>query len=311
MNKPIANIIMLILTLSIISSCAKALKIAVTVPSIECDVKSITRNDTVLSIVPPNVDIHSYQLRPSDVEELRSSDVIISTAHTPFEIRIRELVRSGEISAKLIEIPKINGIRFFKYPGTNVTNFHMPVYDPENYKVFIKFVAEFLYDISGNKDYVKNAEEVCKRIDELVKKTKKLNMTAAADLPFAQYAVSWLNVSVKYIVLKEPELPILPRDLEKIENSMKNGEIDLVVLCRQDTKASEILKDLAHRYGLPVLYVDSPTSLSGIAEKLENISMEADRLEVEESPGFEILIFLAALLIVFGLRGARGCFPTT
>lgn len=294
--------ILTIVGITLIVSNANGLNIVTTFSNLKDDVKLIAPNDTVLSITKPGVDPHSYQLTPNDVEVLRDADVIISTAHTPFEMKIRELVNSGEIKAKLIEIPRIPGIEILNNPATGLPNYHMPIYDPENYKIFLKYIAEELSKLNPNGRYLERADDVCKEIDELVEKTKKLNCIAVADVPVVQYAVSWLNVSIKYLLLKEPDLPALPDDVRRVEEVIENGEVQVVVVT--DSKASKILKDLARKYGIPILYVPSPMTEGSTFGKLIKISNEVKGLRVErvESPSFCIGLAIVGFAVALGLR---------
>ena len=68
-----------------------------------------------------------------DVAKLREADVIVSTTHAPFETQIVEMVKSGEIKARLVEILRIKGIKILKNPAISTPNYHWPIYDPSNY----------------------------------------------------------------------------------------------------------------------------------------------------------------------------------
>jgi len=274
---------------------ANALNIVVTFANLKEDVRLIAPNDTVVSIVKPGVDPHSYQLTPKDVETLRKADVIISTAHAPFELKIRELVESGEIKAKLIEIPKIPGIVLLKNPMTGKPNLHMPIYDPHNYEVFLKYVAKVLSDLNPKGDYVYRAEKVCREVSEIVAKTRKLNVLAVADQPESQYAVHWLNVTIVSFLVREPGLPALPKDINRIEKEM--GKVKLAVVLDTNTQTSETLRRIAGEHGVPVLVVPSPIEDMSVLRKLETISKEVEELKKPErrTPGFGVILCVFAL----------------
>ncbi|MET1100861.1 MAG: zinc ABC transporter substrate-binding protein, partial [Pyrodictiaceae archaeon] len=115
----------------------KGLLIVTTFPNLVWDIKQLVcKDDRVKSIVPLGVDPHEYQLTPSDIQLLAKADIIVSTAHTPFEEDIRSLTLEGKLYATLIEIPRIPGIRILRNPVTGQPNYHMLIYDPENYKIF-------------------------------------------------------------------------------------------------------------------------------------------------------------------------------
>ena len=286
---------------------SKGLQIVVTFPNLKEDISLIACNDSVTSIAPAGVEPHSYQLTPENVKALKNADLIISTAHAPFEVRIREMVERGETNAKLVEIPTIPGIKILKNPSTGQPNLHMPIYDPENYKTFIMYVADVLSKLNAKNvvEYKANAEKVVKEVDGVVGHARKLNVVAAADIPSAQYAVSWLNVTVRYLVVKEPSLPATPEELRSMERAMKNREIQLAVITRSNSKAASMLEELAKENGIPILYVESPVSMKSVPEKLKSVAEEAERVERVEakSPGYGLLLAIVGLFVA--LKGLR------
>ncbi len=298
-NVGMALILITVLTSLAILTPVNALKIVVTFPSLEEDLKLIAVNDTVESIKAFS---HEYQLTPRDVELLRSADVIISTAHTHFELRIREMVERGEIKAKLIEIPKIEGIKILKNPETHQKNLHMPIYDPKNYIVFLRYVAGELESMNPKEDYRGKVEIVEDRLKGIT--NKRLEAKAIADYPSTQYAVTWLGVNVTRLVVKEHDLPVTP-DVSEIIKSVKSGEITLVVVTKPVvSKQSQMLLEIARENGIRVLYVESPLSKKSVLEKLKYISEQVD-VEVEEekrTPGFG---FLTALMVLAFRRWIR------
>ncbi len=276
---------------------ANALNIVVTFSNLKYDVSLIAPNDTVVSIVKPGVDPHSYQLTPRDVEVLERADVIISTAHAPFEFKIEKLVRAGEIKAELVEIPKIPGIVLLRNPMTGKVNLHMPIYDPHNYEVFLRYVAKVLERLNPKGNYLSRANRVCEEVERIVRNTKKLNALAVADQPESQYAVRWLNVSVVGFLVRSPELPALPEDVKRVEREL--GRVQLAVVLDTKTQASEMLKRMAEERGVPVLVVPSPLEDSSVLKKLEIISKEVESLKgrAKSSPGFEAVALLVALAV--------------
>ncbi len=288
--------ILLLIPLIMIST-ANALNIVVTFSNLKEDMKLIAPNDTIVSIVKPGVDPHSYQLTPKDVNTLKRADIIISTAHAPFELKIRELVESGEIKARLVEIPRIPGIVLLKNPMTGKPNLHMPIYDPHNYEVFLKYVAKALSHLNPGGDYLIRAERVCREVDNIIEKTRKLNALAVADQPESQYAVHWLNVTIVGFLVREPELPALPNDVRRIEREM--SKVQLAVVLDTKTQASETLRRLAEEHGVPVLVIPSPIEDLSVIKKLEIISREVNELKKPErkSPGFEVALCVLALLL--------------
>ena len=96
------------------------LLIVVSFPNLAYDVELLAcEDDTVISLAPPGMDPHDYQLTPSDVELLRRADLVISTAHAPFEVDIRRLVEEGRLSTVLVELPHVPGVRLLVNPITS------------------------------------------------------------------------------------------------------------------------------------------------------------------------------------------------
>lgn len=287
LNKTLLVIITTILLLSLVSQLLigkpnSGLTIVVTFPSLVYDIKQLlAKDDKVISITPPGADPHHYQLTTEDVEVLKKADLIISTAHTPFEINIRKLKLEGEIKAVLIEIPNIKGIKLLKNPMLNQYNYHMPTYDPNNYKIFIKYIASVLEKLRPSYAvyYHSQALKIIERVNNIIKSTRVINVSAVADLPFTEYAVSWTGIKIKFLIIKEHGVYATPRDLKEIENAMKNGIIKIAVITYPVvTPASKMLKDLANKYNIPIIYVYSPLSLNSTISKLLFVSRQINSL---------------------------------
>jgi len=280
--------------------------VVVTFPGLAQDVGLLVcEDDYVVSLVPPGVDPHEYQLRPGDLRLLEDADLIISTGHTPFEARIRELVEAGELGGVLVEVPSIPGIRLLENPATGQPNYHMPIYDPLNYVRFVEYVSGLLADMRPSRagDYEEKAEEVVRTVGEMVEEAPELGLRAVADMPVVPYAVSWLGVDVAYVMLKEPCVPATPGELMEVEEAMAEGEVGLAVVCYPvATSSSEQLEDMAREHGIPVLYVPSPMSQGSIPDKLSEVLEGARALSTPEVGGATSLgplaLTLASALLV-------------
>jgi len=290
------------------------LNVIVTFPNLAEDIKPILcSGDKLLSIAPPGVDPHNYQLTVDDIKKLKLADVIVSTGHTPFEVEIRNLVNSGEVNAVLIEIPKIPGIRILTNPATGQKNLHMPIYDPENYKIFITHVADIFSKLRPefSKEYKVKAQAVANEVTSLVSSVKKMNVVAAADVPFTQYAVTWLGIDIKYFVIREPELPASPKDIENIKSGIENGTISLVVVTKPvRMKASESLISIANKYDVPILYVYSPLCVNSTLIKLKDIVQQISKISkptyeheyISSVPYYvQWVLIMASAAITYGL----------
>jgi len=292
----------------------RKLIIVATFPNLVKDIKLVACSEEVVSLVPAGADPHEYQLTSRDLDLVKRANLIVSTAHTSFEIDLRKKVEQKEFKAVLIELTKIPGIVILNNPALNQPNYHMPIYDPGNYKLFIKYLALKLAEINPLEAeiYLNRAESVARKIDSIVNSTPKLNVVAAADYPFTQYAVSWLGIEIKYLVVKEAGVSATPSDIEKLKEALAKKEVKIVVVAEPvELPASKLLKSLAEKYEVPVLYIPLPFSKGSILSKLEYISSQAKSIKLqlgekgallnEKSPFLEIAAGILSLLIIVEL----------
>jgi len=277
--------VLFLLKVSDASASPQGLLIVTTFPNIADEIKQIAcEGDVVISIAPYGVDPHSYQLTPENIELLSKADVIISTAHAPFEISIGEMVRNKELKGALIEIPKLEEIKILINPSTGKPNYHMPIYDPHNYKAFIKRVANTLAMLNPKcyQTYMEKAEKILQEVRDITSNASFTNLVAVADSPPTQYAVAWLGIKVKYLLIKEHGVSATPSDLLKIEEAISKGEVKLAVILSPTSQAvSKKLEALAKKYGIPILYVPAPFSRGTIPEKLKVIIAQLKKIQFQ------------------------------
>ncbi|UNQ74093.1 metal ABC transporter substrate-binding protein [Infirmifilum sp. NZ] len=256
--------------------------VAVTFYSLKPDLEQlICSGDSVFSVTPPGVDPHEYQLTPSDVAKLRDADIIVSTAHTPFETQIRDLVSRGEIKSVLIEIPNIPGVSIKLNPATGQPNYHWPIYDPENYKIYMAYVEKRLETLRPEcaESYRANLKNLTEKVSTIENATRKLNLCAVATSPPAQYAVEWAGIRVKYLLVKEEDLPATPEDLARIESSLSSGECKLIVVVGStSTQVAQKALELAASHSVPYIVVPDPTAPDSALNKIFKVSQELTKL---------------------------------
>jgi len=256
--------------------------IAVTFYSLKPDLDQlICSGDSVFSVTPSGVDPHEYQLTPSDVAKLRDADIIVSTAHTPFETQIRDLVSRGEIKAVLIEIPSIPGVSIRLNPATGQPNHHWPIYDPENYKIYMAYVEKRLETLRPEcaESYRANLKNLIEKVNTIENTIRKLNLCAVATSPPAQYAVEWAGIRVKYLLVKEEDLPATPEDLARIESSLSSGECKLIVIVGStSTQVAQKALELATRHSVPYIVVPHPIAPDSTLNKIFKVSQELTKL---------------------------------
>ncbi len=251
------------------------LRILVTFSNLLHDLKLLAcPSDSVDYLAPPGLDPHEYELRPADIGKIREADLIVSTAHTPFEISIRGMVLRGEIKARLVEIPSIEGIRIYENPMTGQPNYHMPIYDPLNYLTFMRELRDILKELnpSCSKDYDSNYLALEGRVRRIMDEAQRMNMTALASAPTAQYALEWLGIKVRFLLMKEEGLPATLSELSEIYRAARNNEIGIVVtLGDESTPANLKAVEVSEEFGIRKVSIPSPLDQSSIPEKLTEV----------------------------------------
>ncbi len=251
----------------------KEILIVSTFPSLVDDIESVAcKNETVKAIVPKGVDPHEYQLTPEDADLLKRATVIVSTAHTPFEMKIRDLVEENETKAILLEIPKIPGIKILDNPVTGKPNYHMPIMDPSNYILFMRTLVTVLnkVDPGCTPIHEQKLNELSAETNELLKYRDKYNMTIIASDPTIQYEVSWLGFKVKYLFIVEHDTPASFEELNRITQAISSGEAHCIIA---STSTSEQLRNLINEIKIGnnemrIVYIPGPLASGTILSKL-------------------------------------------
>ena len=276
-------VILLFSTTSIIAvKGEKELVVIVTFSYLKPDVERLICSGEVYALVPSGVDPHEYQLKPSDLDLLKKADLIISTGHTSFERRISELVSSGEVKSKLLDILEIPGLGFIKNPVTSQLNYHMPLNDPVNYLVFMNYLLRAFIEIDREHldCYLANYFSI---VDELgvniLKYRGSMHGKIIVDEPHAQYFAEWLGFDVAWIVKPEEEYQVSPSDLKKLQDFARSGDIRSVFVTRPgNTPESTMLLELARDYSIPVIYVNNPSDVKGIYISLIDLVSQVEVL---------------------------------
>jgi len=270
------------------STAKPGLYIVVTFPSLKPDVEMlICPGDTVDYVAPPAVDPHEYQLTPADIDKLKKADIVVSTAHTKFELDIRQLKSEGVVRALLVEIPNITGIKVRYNPVLGVPNYHWVIYDPNNLRVFAAaLINEFSSLRPECRDtYTKKFNDLNGLISKLLEDAPNLsNVTFAASTPVMQYAIEWTGAKMVALVLKEEDIPPTPQDLNQISQLLSSGSVRFVAVINaaqkqlSPTEPNVYLANEAEKYGVPVVRVPSPLEMRPTIEKLQIVVAELKRL---------------------------------
>jgi len=213
-------------------------KIVVSFPAYNVVLKEAFPQAEVILLTKGAADPHEYQLTPQDLEFLKSlgpGDVIVSPMHAPFELKIAEMVKRGEIKAKMIDITKL--YTFLTFDGKEVrleedhhhehnhnhgdeehggVNMHEHGLYPPNVVRLIRAVSEAT-GLSPDQRFLQRLEELNKTY------AGRFTGRAVAITPAAQYILYWLGYRDIVVLVKEAGVPPTPQDLEKAIQYVKEG----------------------------------------------------------------------------------------
>ena len=322
MNHKLISTIILLATLSLLELSSVVLSqstvlVIVTAPPLRGDIERVVcSGDVVVSLIPPGVDIHEYQLTTKDLELLKKASLIVSTGHTSFEFKIKELVERGELSATLLDILEIPGLKLSKNPVTGQLNYHMPVKDPSNYALFISHLVEELVSLNSERaecyysNYIKLLRELYTSV--LIHRDDYTGL-AVVDSPHSQYYVEWMGFRVVWILKYEEEVPVTAESLEVFRELLVNGSVRVVFVTENFPHYSFIVEE-ASRHSVLVVKTPSPTSsvsildgLKQVVEQLKNSTiteaMVTENVRIEENIRTTTLWMLIAFTsgIVIGI----------
>lgn len=293
------------------------IKIIVTFQFMVEDIESLLcPGDEVASIVPQGIDPHEYQLTYSDLAKLATADLIISTAHTHFEMRIEEMVTSKELRAELIEIPKIQGMVFLSLPSTNITNYHGILFYGRNYVTFINNVSNMLSRLRPEcaDRYRDRAAIAISTVERLEKDSRPLSgLKAVVDTPALQYIATWLGAEVVDTLLVEHDVPPSPQDVERIEKLVERLRSSVVLIFTEDSTARGLMEEIASKYGARVLALPNPvTSTNSILLYMQQAVERALSVRAPENVGKGVsaatqylivaIVVVAAATLLIALR---------
>lgn len=236
---------------------------------------------TVYAIARGEVDPHTYTLTPRDLEKLMGAHLIISTEHTSFEKRIKQLVERGEVGALYLGTRSLTGVRILSLPASDAPNLHFPIYHLDNYRIFLQALSEYLEKLCPQEAGTirEKLDNILERLDEVKERVQSLPpQTAVASIPPAQYALEGLGVRVVHILVTETEAGASPDSLERARNLLQEGGMAAIVVVpapagglEPSTTADRWLEEQARVVDAIVIRVPHPLAEGSVLEKLELI----------------------------------------
>ena len=291
-------------------------KVAVTMPVLGSIVKEIGGDlIEVESLLPPNIDPHSYEPNIEKVLKAVSDASLIvmsGPSHLPIEEKIEKLHDEG-----LIKTPVINyrdyesmGLTILKIPETGAVNPHGYFYSISGLKTIAKACAAELsrIDPSHAEVYEKRLESYLQDLSSLGEKIRSMKvygMKVILGTPMLQYMARDLDLKVVDVIIRAHGLEPSAEDVSKAVELIKSGEASIVLI--SDLAAMEnpaLLKSLRENQVpyvmIPVAeLVDEPELISLAAASLLKSNLEKEL--VEQSSTGDLLSSLAAPSFVANL----------
>ncbi|MET1128582.1 MAG: zinc ABC transporter substrate-binding protein [Thermoproteota archaeon] len=291
---------------------SEGLLIVTSFPSLAEDVKMLAcPGDVVASLAPAGVDPHELQLTPEAAELLQRADIVVTLGHTPLEKAVGELASSRRLSAVVVSVWEIPGIELRANPATGSVNYHMPTYDPNNYKRFVMYLAQVMGALRPEcaERYLERAAEVVSRVDSVTSRVQRVDAAAVLEGPELQYAVEWTGLRPLALLVREHDSPARPEDVARAESLLAQGAV--AVVGYPLSEAGRTLVELAKKYGAAVIYVPSPVTPQPTLAKIEAVAAAVSALRVRSAaPSSSLdavsqpLVHAAGALSVGGLTAA-------
>ncbi len=241
--------------------------VVTTFPGLKPDILSVAGgcNVTVVELVAG--DPHTAQLSPSQARLLAEADIVVTMGHTPADVKAEELA-----SGIVIDIPSIEGIKLLDLPGDGV-NLHYPIYDPENYLVFLDAIAHAMEGAGCTPDYNSTAARAARSLIDNYK-GKANGVVGVADQPFIQYAVTWLGVDVRIVLRQGEHSQASGMMLDEAARLLDEGAVAFVAVDEDGnpiTSEGEWLLREAQSRGAPLVRVPAPYLERATPELLEQV----------------------------------------
>ena len=254
--------------------------VVITFPSLYKDVKYILcDNEELYLVAPPSIDPHSYQISPRDLEALREADLVISSGHSPLEVKLESILGKKRI----LDISKIEQVEIKLDIKTGQPNFHLFFLDPDNYIAILSRIVDELNSINKHCTSYHNRklEEIIKIVENAKKRVEVSNIDGKVIVSSSllQYVIEWIGFSIEEYLARDYRDSISLRDIKRISNMLRRGSIEYVVVALNEegrplSKLDKVLLDIAAKENVYVLKINLSLSSKAVYEIISEISRE-------------------------------------
>jgi ABC-type Zn uptake system ZnuABC Zn-binding protein ZnuA len=274
MRKDIHTIIMLIMiatlmTFNVEGSLGK-IKIAVSIGVLKNIVEEIGGNRVeVFSIVPPNVEPHTFTITPQVIYQASTARLIVIDGHMDWEMKLVEQVanakgmKQSDISINLMDYAdKMTILEIPSWTGVSGRNYHGYWILPENVMVMAEAIKNKLSEIDpeGVGYYEENFAKLRGEIDALKREIMNLRGKTSgvkAVLAFLaeQYVAYMFGLEIASILTIEEGGSPTPKTMETAYNTLKEGGIIIASDVSSKMPVYNTVQELSKQTGAPIIEV--------------------------------------------------------
>lgn len=239
----------------------------------------------VFQLIPTSAEVHTFQLRPSDLKTLAEADLLISVgAHLePWLARIEKSLNNK----KLKTISFFDYLRGINYPGLKAEDPHLWLDFQADYLLVQKIIEELIsLDPSGASFYKERGGELAaelKFLDEAYKQTighcQQKYLIIAGHQAFG-YLASRYGLEQIALTGPNPESQPSPRRLQEIVNLIKKEQIKAIFY--ESSTPPAYAQTIARETGVKLYRLSTGVDLSRqeIEKKISFLELMKNNLEI-------------------------------
>ncbi len=316
---PVLILLFGLLLISQVASVENPVKVAVTMPVLGAIVEEVGGESVqVVSLLPPNVDPHSYEPGVEAVlGSISGASLIVMSgpSHLPLEEKVKRLSEEELIKIPILDYRdyEATGLLLLSVPGTGATNPHGYIFSFSGQKAIAKACAAKLERIDPAKAdyYEENLGRYLRRLSTLEERVKAMgisDMKVIIGGPDLQYLAEDLDLKVVDMIVKAHGIEPSTQDLSKMINSVKEGEADVIILSDIEVSENSALLGALRENKIPYIIVpireltEDPELIPLVTASLLKSSLEGEVVGAKASGGFLDMITvpsLAANLVLF------------
>ncbi|RLG07329.1 MAG: hypothetical protein DRN65_03715 [Thaumarchaeota archaeon] len=296
-------------------------KVAVTMPVLGAIVEDIGGEHVqVVSLLPPNVDPHSYEPSVEKVlESISKASLIVMSgpSHLPLEEKIRRLSEEGVIKTPILDYRDYEnmGLLLLSVPGTGSINPHGYFFSFSGQRAIAKACAAKLSRIDPDhaEYYERRLGRYLQRLSALEERIKAMGINGMKVIiggPDLQYLAEDLDLEILDMIVKAHGIEPSTQEISKIIDLIKSGDAAVVVVSDIEVNENSALLGALKENKIPSIIVpmselvDEPELIPLVTASLLKSSLERQVVGAEATGGFLDMVAvpsLAANLVLFTL----------